>query len=119
MIFALPKPLTRSLLNMATFGISIITGSGTIIESIDVEQKAEFKQLISSIGTHSEAKTFDVTYSVSVKGKGDTCPFIIGSNSGLPSNVTGKGFWTNVTLDSKNDDFRGWSASATVYKNAV
>jgi hypothetical protein len=24
-----------------------------------------------------------------------------------------------VTLDSKNDDFRGWSATATVYKNAT
>lgn len=103
---------------MATFGISIISASGSIVESADVEQKAEFKQLVSSTGTFSEAKTFDVTYSVSVKGKGDTCPFTAGSTSGMPSNVSGKGIWTNVTLDSKNDDFRGWSASATVYKNA-
>jgi hypothetical protein len=103
---------------MATFGISIISASGSIIESADVEQKAEFKQLISSTGTHSEARTFDVTFSVSLKGKGDTCPFVAGSSSGMPGVTSGKGIWTNVTLDSKNDDFRGWSASATVYKNA-
>jgi hypothetical protein len=33
--------------------------------------------------------------------------------------VFGKGFWTNVTLDSKNDDYRGWSATGTVYVNAT
>jgi len=104
---------------MATFGISIISASGSIVESADVEQKAEFKQLISSTGNHSEARTFDVSYSISVKGKGDTCPFTVGSTSAIPSIATGKGIWTNVTLDSKNDDFRGWSASATVYKNAT
>lgn len=104
---------------MATFGISIITASGSIIESADIEQKAEFKQLINSTGQHSEAKTFDVSYSINVKGKGDSCPFAIGTTSGIPNIATGKGIWTNVTLDSKNDDYRGWSASATVYKNAV
>ena len=103
---------------MATFGISIVTASGSIVESVDVEMKAEFKQLINSIGQHSQAQTYDTSYSISVKGKGDTCPFDPGETVSGISGITGKGYWTNVTLDSKNDDFRGWSATGTVYKNA-
>ena len=104
---------------MATFGISVLAPSGTIVESLDVEMKGEFKQLINSIGQHSEARTFDTSYTVSIKGKGDTCPFDVSDTTPAITGVTGKGIWTNVTLDSKNDDFRGWSASATVYKNAT
>jgi hypothetical protein len=81
--------------------------------------KAEFKQLINSIGQHSEAKSYDTSYAISVKGKGDTCPFDPGETVSGISGLTGKGYWTNVTLDSKNDDFRGWSATGTVYKNAT
>lgn len=103
---------------MATFGISIVTASGSIVESADVEMKAEFKQLINSIGQHSQAKSYDTSYAISVKGKGDTCPFDPGEIVSGISGLTGKGYWTNVTLDSKNDDFRGWSATGTVYKNA-
>lgn len=104
---------------MATFGITMVSASGSIVESVDIEMKGEFKQLVTSTGQHSEAKTFDTSYTVSVKGKGDTCPFDAGNTTAGISSVTGKGFWTNVTLDSKNDDFRGWSATATVYKNAT
>ena len=103
---------------MATFGISIIAASGSIVESVDVEAKGEFKQLINSLGEHSQAKQYDTSYSVSVKGKGDSCPFEVGENTSGITGVSGKGIWTNVTLDSKNDDFRGWSATGTVYKNA-
>lgn len=103
---------------MATFGISIVTASGSIVESVDLEMKAEFKQLINSVGEHSEAKSYDTSYAVSVKGKGDTCPFDPGEVVSGISGTTGKGIWTNVTLDSKNDDFRGWSATGTIYKNA-
>jgi hypothetical protein len=103
---------------MAVFGISIVTAAGSIVESVDVEMKGEFKQLIDSSGANSEAKTYDTSYSVSVKGKGDSCPFEVGETTSGITGVTGKGIWTNVTLDSKNDDFRGWSATATIYKNA-
>jgi hypothetical protein len=105
---------------MPSFGISLISASGSIIESLDIEQKGEFKQLLTSTGAHSEARIYDTVFTISVKGKGDTCPFDAGSSSGLPGGVvTGKGFWTNTTVESKNDDFRGWSATATVYKNAT
>lgn len=103
---------------MATFGVTLVTAAGSIVESVDVEMKGEFKQLINSAGEFSEAKTYDTSYAVSVKGKGDTCPFGAGEITSGISGVTGKGIWTNVTLDSKNDDFRGWSATGTIYKNA-
>ena len=103
---------------MATFGVTLVTAAGSIVESVDVEMKGEFKQLINSAGEFSEAKTYDTSYAVSVKGKGDTCPFDAGEITSGISGVTGKGIWTNVTLDSKNDDFRGWSATGTIYKNA-
>lgn len=119
MTFPRPKQLTPFLNKfMAIFGISLVTASGSIVESLDIEMKGEFKQLINSDGGFSEAKTYDTTYAVSVKGKGDTCPFDPGEQTSGISGVTGKGFWTNVTLDSKNDDFRGWSATGTIYKNA-
>lgn len=103
---------------MATFGISIIAPSGVVVESADVEMKSEFKQLINSDGTNGGAKGYDTTYSFSAKGKGDTNPYSAGGTSGIPSDVTGKGIWTNVSLDTKNDDFHGWSASGTGYKHA-
>lgn len=104
---------------MATFGISIIEAAGSIVESVDLEMKGEFKQLINSLGQHSEAKTYDTSYSISVKGKGDTCPFDVADTVTGVTGVFGKGYWTNVTLDSKNDDYRGWSATGTVYVNAT
>lgn len=104
---------------MATFGISLVSASGSIVESADIEMKAEFKQLIDSVGAFSEAKSYDRSYSISVKGKGDTCPFEAGGTVSGVTGLSGKGFWTNVTLDSKNDDFRGWSATGTVYANAT
>lgn len=104
---------------MATFGISIINPSGVIVESLDLEMKGEFKQLIDSDGSHSEAKTYDTSYTLSVKGKGDSSPYDAGDTITGITGISGKGIWTNVTLDSKNDDFRGWSATATIYKNAT
>jgi len=104
---------------MATFGITLATASGTIVESLDIEMKGEFKQLINSVGQHSEAKTYDTSYTISVKGKGDTCPFNPGGAVSGITGISGKGIWTNETLDSKNNDFRGWSATGTVYKNAT
>ncbi len=104
---------------MAIFGITMITATGTIVESLDIEMKGEFKQILTSAGLHSEAKTYDRSCTVSVKGKGDAAPYDAGDAASGITSVTGKGIWTNVTLDSKNDDFRGWSATATFYTNAT
>lgn len=97
----------------------MVTATGTIVESLDIEMKGEFKQILTSAGLYSEAKTYDRSYTVSVKGKGDTAPYDAGDAASGITSVTGKGIWTNVTRDSKNDDFRGWSATATFYPNAT
>lgn len=101
-----------------TFGVTLISPSGSIVESLDVEMKGEFKSINTAAGAFSEARTYDTSYTVSVKGKGDTCPYAAGDNVAGLTGITGTGFWTSETIDSKNDDFRGWSASGTVYKNA-
>ena len=103
---------------MATFGISIISPAGSIVESADIEAKSDFKQLINSVGEHAQAKSYDVNFAFSARGKGDTCPFDVGASAGVPSGADGKAFWTSVKLNSKNDDFRGWEASGVSYKHA-
>ena len=47
---------------MATFGVTLITGGGGIVESVDLTHKAEFKRLINSIGEQSQTKTYDSTF---------------------------------------------------------
>jgi hypothetical protein len=104
---------------MASFGITIVSPSGGIVESADIEEKSEFKQLIDSTGHHSQAKAFDVTFTVNVRGRGDASPYAVGTSGSIPTLASGKGIWTSVKLSSKNDDFRSWEASATVYKYAT
>ena len=103
---------------MPTFGVTLISAQGSLIESLDIEMKADFKQILTSAGAFSEAKSYDRSYTVSVKGKGDNCPYDAGSTVSGVSSVTGKGIWTTSSEDSRNDDFQGWSASATFYANA-
>jgi len=103
---------------MPTFGVTLLAPSGVVVESLDIELKADFKQLINSIGEHAQAVTYDKSYSVSARGKGDACPFDAGGTISA-SGVSGKSIVTSAARDSKNDDFRGWSASATVYPFAL
>jgi len=103
---------------MSTFGITSITGSG-IYESVDVEHKADLKQLIGTDGTHSAARKVDDSFSFSVKGKG-TCPVSVGlATSGIPSGVSGKIFITNVTTSQSNEDWAGFSYSGVGYSHAT
>lgn len=102
---------------MASFGITLIAPSGVVVESADLEFKSEFKQLISSDGTHFAAQAFDSSYSFSASGKGDACPFEAGGSISV-AHASGKGIVTSASTDSKNDDYRGWSVSATIYPHA-
>jgi hypothetical protein len=102
---------------MADFGISLIAPAGVVVESADLEFKSDFKQLISSIGEHFAAQAYDTSYSFTASGKGDACPFSAGGTISI-SGASGKSIVTSASTDSKNDDFRGWSVSATVYPHA-
>jgi hypothetical protein len=103
---------------MATFGITLVTSAGIVIESVDVEHKSEFKRLIGSDGTQFQTHAFDGTFDFSVRGKGAN-PFSVGvGNLGI-SAVTGKAFVTSAKRNSKNDDFIGWEASGASYQYAT
>jgi len=102
---------------MATFGVTLVTGGGGIVESVDLTHKAEFKRLIDSIGQQSQTKTYDSTFEFSAKGRG-TNPYSTGiGNLGLAL-ATGKAFVTKVTASTKNDDFNAWEASGISYPSA-
>lgn len=100
---------------MSTFGITKLTG--TLLESVDVEHKADVKQLIDSDGTHSAARKVDDSFTFSVKGKGDA-PVSVGVGS-APAGVTGKIFITNVTSSESNEDWAGFSYSGIAYAHAT
>jgi hypothetical protein len=102
---------------MASFGITIFAPSGVVVESADLELKAEFRQLIDSDGGHYAAQTYDKSYSFSASGKGDECPIAAGDAISV-TGASGKGIVTTATKNSKNDDFRGWSLQATIYPHA-
>jgi hypothetical protein len=101
---------------MSDFGITKL--SDTLLESVDVELKAETKELITSTGTHSEARSIDQSYSFSVKGKGTTT-VTLGGSTGAPTGVSGKVIVTNVTKSQSNEDWAGFSYSGVAYVHAT
>jgi hypothetical protein len=101
---------------MSDFGISKLTGD--LLESVDVELKAETKELITSAGAHSAARSVDQAYSFSVKGKG-TSSVTIGGSTGAPTGVSGKVIITSITNSQTNDDWQGFSYSGTGYVHAT
>lgn len=104
--------------NMATFGITLISASGVVVESVDVENKADFKQLVASDGTHYGAYTYDYTQPYSAKGKGSN-PYEVGIATGKPSIMSGKVFISSAKKTTKNDDWEGWEISGIGYPHAI
>lgn len=100
---------------MSTFGITTVTG--TLIESVDVEHKADTKQLIDSAGAHAQARNVDDSYTFSVKGKGDL-PVSVGVTGTHPANVSGKAFITKTTVTQTNEDWQGFSYDGVSYPHA-
>ena len=99
------------------FGITKITG--TLIESVDVEHKADLKELITATGAHSQSRSVDDSYTFTVKGKG-TCPVTAGAtNTGAPEGVSGKVIITNATDSQSNEDWESFSYSGTAYPHAT
>jgi len=101
---------------MATFGVSLISNAGGTVESITIEHKSTFKQLLSSTGTAQGTHIYDEQFDITASGKGAN-PYGVGVETN-PSGVTGVFIVNNSTNNSKNDDFIGWSMSGTSYKYA-
>lgn len=102
---------------MATFGITKI--AGTLVESVDVTNAAETKELINADGTHSTARNVDSQFSFSVKGKGTLPAITLGGDVGEPTGVTGKVIVTKITLTQTNEDWQGWSYDGVGYPAAT
>jgi len=103
---------------MATFGITLISPSGVVTESVDVENKADFKQLVGSDGTHYGAITYDYTQPFSAKGKGNN-PYEVGVASNPPEIMSGKIFISSAKKTTKNDDWEGWEISGVGYPHVT
>jgi len=101
---------------MATFGVSLISNGGGTVESVSIEHKSTFKQLISSTGTAGGTHIYDLQYDVSASGKGSN-PYQVGAST-APTGVSGIFQVTSSTNNSKNDDFIGWSMSGTAFQYA-
>jgi hypothetical protein len=102
---------------MSVFGITLTSASG-FTESVDIEKKAEVKQLLTSEGHHGEAYAFDHAYTFSARGKGDN-PFSAGVGTGGISNLEGVSIITSCKTTTKNDDWQGWEISGTSYVHAT
>jgi hypothetical protein len=101
---------------MSTFGITTVTG--TLVESVDVEHKADTKQLIDHIGQHAQARNVDDSFTFSVKGKGDL-PVNVGVTTALPTSVSGKAFITKTTVTQTNEDWQGFSYDGVAYPHST
>jgi hypothetical protein len=99
-------------------GITLVPTSGTIVESVDLEMKADTKVLIDSAGAFSEARVIDSSYSFSVKGKG-TPTVTIGADTGAPEGTSGKVIITSVKHSYTNDDWEGYEYSGVAYPSAT
>jgi hypothetical protein len=99
-----------------TFGITTISDS--LIESVDIEHKADTKVLLDSDGSFSAARKIDTSYSFSVKGKGTTT-VAVGDNGGAPTGVSGKIVITSVRVSLSNDDWAGFEYSGVAYPSAT
>jgi hypothetical protein len=101
---------------MSVFGITLTAASG-FTESVDVEKKAEVKQLLTSEGHHGDAVAYDHVYTFSARGKGDN-PYTAGAGNAGISAVEGAAFITSCKTTTKNDDWQGWEISGTSYVHA-
>jgi len=102
---------------MATFGVSLISNAGGTVESVSIEHKSTFKQLITSEGYAGGTHIYDLQFDISASGKGSN-PYEVGTNANPPGTV-GIFLVTSSTNNSKNDDFIGWSMSGTSFQYAV
>jgi len=102
----------------STFGITLVAGGSTIVESVDVDSKVDVKILKASDGTFSAAQSIAPEFSFSVRGKG-TCPVSVGGSTGAPSNVSGKIIITSTKVTQTNEDWDAFEYSGSAYPNAT
>ena len=98
--------------------IGITQATGTLIESVEWEEKVEEKVIKDRNGGFGQGKTFDPTVEFSVKGRGDTSMVVGVGASGIAAITGGTTLILKVKRGQKNDDFEGFEYSGTNYPNA-
>jgi len=103
---------------MATsFGITKIATA--LIESIEIENKADVKVLLDSDGGFSAARIIDNAFSFSVKGKGaPTVDAGVISGGDAPTGVSGVIIVTSLKEMQVNDNWQGFEYSGVAYPHA-
>ena len=99
-----------------TIGVTLM--SDTLVQSVDVEHKADEKPLMNKDGTYATGRVIDDQYNFTVKGVGDASPVAVGDNTGAPSNVSGGTIIiTSTKLEDKNDDWKHYEYSGVCHPN--
>lgn len=101
----------------STFGVTLVSAGSSIVESVDVEYKAEVKVLKDTDGGFGAAQATSREFSFSVRGKGSTS-VTVGGATGAPSNVSGKVIITSVKNTASNEDWQGFEYSGSAYPDA-
>jgi len=97
----------------------MLSVSGGTIESSDVEDKGDYKQIYGSDGHHYGVYVYDHTHPFSSRGKGPV-PFAAGPlTSGIPEGASGKAFITSSKIVTNNVDYVGWEVTGIAYPNAT
>lgn len=105
---------------MATsFGITKVTGAA-LLESVEIEHKADVKVLLDNDGAFSQARIIDDSFTFSVKGKGSPAVDVgvIGGGD-APTGVSGTIICTSLKEMQSNDGFEGFEYSGVAYPHAT
>ena len=101
------------------FGISMV--GWQYASSVDVEDKADSKILITKEGYFAEAMLYDHSYSVNVKGYGDDVPTAITGfldTDGF-ADISGVFICNSNKSTQTNEDYFTWEYAGTIYPNAT
>ena len=98
--------------------IGISQATGTLIESVEWEQKVEEKIIKDLHGAFGQGQAFDPTVEFSVKGRGDTSMAVGVGASGISAISNGTTLILKVKRSQKNDDFDSFEYSGTNYPSA-
>jgi hypothetical protein len=101
------------------FGIQTV--GWAYASSVDVEDTAETKILISKEGYFVEGMLYDHSYSINVKGYGDSVPTDINSflENNAFSTLSGVFICNSNKSTQTNEDFFTWEYGGTVYPFAT
>lgn len=100
-------------------------GIGTVgwqyATSVDVENTADVKTLITKEGYFVEAQLYDHSYSINVKGYGNSVPTAINDflENNAFSNLSGVFICNSNKSTQTNEDFWTWEYAGTVYPFAT